>query len=101
MSIYNVIKQHGLEEVAEVGDYGWDWSITGIYFQRSSGRFFAYSDGGCSCYSYGENADDLSDLDEVTRAKAIELLKEQRGDALIGMSADDVQREIAKVRDFR
>lgn len=99
MSIYSVIKDNDLTEVAEVGDYDWNWSITGIYFQRSSGRFFAYSDGGCSCYSYGEDANSLSDLDEVTRAKAIELLKEQRGGT--GMSDDDVQREIAKVRDFR
>ncbi len=99
MSISDVIKHNDLTEVAEVGDYDWEWSITGIYFQRSSGRFFAYSDGGCSCYSYGEDANALSDLDEVTRAKAIELLKEQRGGT--GMSDDDVQREIAKVRDFR
>lgn len=99
MSIHNVIQDNDLTEVAEVGDYDWSWSITGIYFQRSSGRFFAYSDGGCSCYSYGEDANELSDLDEVTRAKAIELLKEQRGGT--GMSDDDVQREIAKVRDFR
>lgn len=99
MSIYNVIEDNGLTEVAEVGDYDYDWSITGIYFQRSSGRFFAYSDSGCSCYSYGENANALTDLDEVTRARAIELLKEQRGGW--GMSDDDVNREVAKVRDFR
>lgn len=99
MSIYNVIKDNNLTEVAEVGDYAWDWSITGIYFQRSSGRFFAYIDSGCSCYSYGENADELSDLDEVTRARAIELLKERRSGW--GMSDDDITREIAKVRDFR
>lgn len=99
MSIHSVIQDNGLTEVAEVGNYDWSWSITGIYFQRSSGRFFAYSDGGCSCYSYGEDANELSDLDEVTRAKAIELLKERRGGT--GMSDDGVQREIAKVRDFR
>lgn len=99
MSIYDVIDDNDLTEVAEVGDYDWEWSITGIYFQRSSGRFFAYSDSGCSCYSYGEDANTLADLDEVTRAKAIELLKEQRGGT--GVSDDDVARETAKVRDFR
>lgn len=99
MSIYDVIKSNGLEEVAEIGEYGFDWSITGVYFQRSSGRFFTYSDSGCSCYSYGEDVNSLSDLDEVTRDRAIDALKDQRPD---GMSAaDDVQREIAKVRDFK
>lgn len=99
MSIYNVIKDNDLTEVAEVGDYGWDWSITGIYFQRSSGRFFAYSDSGCSCYSYGEAANELSDLDEVTREAAIDRLKEAFPGSY--MSDDGVQREIAQVRDFR
>jgi hypothetical protein len=101
VSIGNVITEHGLEGVAEVGDYDWDWSITGVYFQRSSGRFFVYSDSGCSCYSYGETVGALTDLSEVTRAQAIEALRAEGGGGYHAASADDVQREVAKVRDFR
>lgn len=101
MSLYDVINLNGLEEVAflSAGDY--DWSETGVYFQRSSGLFFILEDGGCSCYFYGEFVESLSDLDQAPRERAIEALKALGGDGFLAASSDDVQREVAKVRDFR
>jgi hypothetical protein len=101
MSIRSVIESNGLEEVAELSSGDWDWSTTGVYFQRSSGLFFILEDGGCSCNYYGEDVNDLSDLDQVSRERAISAIVDFAGGGYLAASADDVQREIAKVRDFR
>jgi hypothetical protein len=104
VSIGNVITEHGLEEVASL-DSGemYSWSTTEVYFQRSSGRFFILSDSGCSCNYFGEGVDALDDFAEATRTQAIDSLRGAGGSpsAYSDLSADDVQREIAKVRDFR
>ena len=101
MSIDNVIKTNDLTAVASLSAGGYDWSETGVYFQRSSGRFFVLEDSGCSCYYYGEAVDSLSDLAQTTREGAMESLKSLGGGGYLAASADDTQREVAKVRDFR
>lgn len=101
-TLYTVIEDNELIQVAGV-DSGemYSWSTTEIYFQRSSGRFFALSGSGCSCNSFGDNVGNLADLNEVTRAQAIQMLKDEAESAYDALAADDVQREVAKVRDFR
>jgi len=101
MPISTVIEDSGLTEVAQLFAGVYDWSETGVYFQRSSGLFFILEDSGCSCNYYGMLVYRLSDLEQVTREGAIEALKSRGGSGYVAASADDVQREIAKVRDFR
>lgn len=102
MSLSQVIDDNDLTEVASL-DSGemYSWSTTEVYFQRSSGRFFVLSDSGCSCNYFGDEVRDLSDLEEVTRQRAMEAIRDEGDGGYLAASADDVQREIAKVRDFR
>lgn len=102
MTLYDVIEDHGLEEVASL-DSGemYNWAKTDVYFQRSSGRFFILSDSGCSCNYFGDGVHSLADFVEVSRDRAIQALRDEAGSAYEALAADDVQREIAKVRDFR
>lgn len=102
MSLENVIETNSLELVASL-DSGemYSWSTTEVYFQRSSGRFFVLSDSGCSCNYFGEEVHNLSDFEEVTRERAMDAIRDEGNGGWLAASADNVQREIANVRDFR
>lgn len=102
MTLDDIIKDNGLEEVASV-DSGemYSWSTIVIYFQRSSGRFFGLSGSGCSCNYFGDDVTSFSDLTEVTRAQAMQGIRDEASSAYDALSSDEIQREVAKVRDFR
>lgn len=102
MTLEQIIDDNDLTEVASI-DSGemYSWSQTTVYFQRSSGRFFVLSGSGCSCNYFGDDVYSLGDLSEVTRQRAMDAIRDEGDGGYLAASADDVQREIAKVRDFR
>lgn len=71
MSIYDVIENEGLIEVAAIGEYDYSWSEFKVFYQPSSRRFFWQDDSGCSCYNYGDDMNSLADLCDGDKAAAI------------------------------
>jgi hypothetical protein len=59
---------------AYADDYGFH---EGVIFRGEDGSLYWFEDSGCSCYSFGENLDTLSDLTPVKNwQEAVELAKD-------------------------
>jgi hypothetical protein len=98
-SLGALIEAEGLAEVAVIVEADYSWRAMGVYWSPRARSYFLYSDGGCSCYGYGDFDVALADLRNVDRPTAVREL----GDFGKGSiePADVVAREVAKVRDFR
>ncbi len=55
-----------LVEVFEAGDDDYSWNIFKGW-KAPSGRFFWFSDSGCSCYGFGDNFTSAADLSDGDR----------------------------------
>lgn len=93
MSIYSVLPEHA-EQIWEDGDYGWEWSISAVYYDPASRVYYWYSDAGCSCSSFGDYVSSLSDLGAGRLEEAIASFAggvEQR--EALRVEASRIQRE--------
>ncbi len=102
MNLEQIIQAEDLVEVASVqsGEM-YSWSQTTVYFQHRSGRFFVVSGSGCSCNYFGDDVYSLADFSEVSRQGAMDALRAEASSGYEAIAADEINREIAKVRDFR
>lgn len=65
--VYGEPESFGLEKVAEIGEYGYDWSLLVVWRRLADGAMFWDSNSGCSCVGPWEFVRSTSELRSLTR----------------------------------
>lgn len=71
---HDVIKDEGLIDVAEIGEYDYSWSELKVFYQPKSRRFFWLQDSGCSCNGWGDYDSSLADFSDGDKFAAIQAI---------------------------
>lgn len=85
-----------LEQVVEVGEYGWEWALTACFYDPTYKAFRVASDSGCSCYYPWESHYALDDYGPPLSLN--EAVQEMRSDCY--GTVEEREKAILQIREF-